>query len=276
MINNTKIISLRLIRDVTKPSLSSSSSLSLSSSSILNYSNRSFINASVANKDTKNTLFYQQAQQYRYYSNTNDKKIENWKKAIKDCWSCNKNVVETKHFFCPMCNVVQPPPQDNVDIFYLFDIEPSFHIDYKDLSHRFKNLQKQLHPDLFQQNSDKEQALSKNLSTSLNTAYNILKSPFLRAEYLLNQKGYDLYNVGDVDPEVLMEVLEVREAIDDGSEDEIKQIGHENRERINQCCKELESLFNNNQYQDALKKVVYLRYLTRIQEEVHKRLDVHI
>ncbi|EGC33756.1 hypothetical protein DICPUDRAFT_154133 [Dictyostelium purpureum] len=190
------------------------------------------------------------------------------------CWSCNEHI-EKKKVFCPMCNKVQKP-DSSVDIFFLFDIKPHFKIDLKDLSHRFKSLQKLLHPDLFEQKNEKEKALSKEISTSINTAYNILKSPFLRAEYILNQKGYDLSSVGDVDPEVLMEVLEIREAIDEGTDEEITKIGNENREKINEVSKELESLFEKKDYQEALKRTVYLRYLTRIQEEIHKKLEFHI
>ncbi|KAN0030843.1 hypothetical protein ACTA71_009488 [Dictyostelium dimigraforme] len=191
------------------------------------------------------------------------------------CWSCNEHI-EKKKIFCPMCNKVQQM-DDSIDIFYLFDIKPSFRVDLKDLSHRFKKLQKQLHPDLFEQSdSQREKNISKEISTSLNTAYNILKSPFLRAEYILNQKGLDLSSVGDVDPEVLMEVLEVREAIDEGTEQEITNIAHENRQKINDVVEKLEIEFQNKNYQEALKQTVYLRYLTKIQEEVHNRLDTHI
>ncbi|KAN0028618.1 hypothetical protein ACTFIV_010464 [Dictyostelium citrinum] len=191
------------------------------------------------------------------------------------CWSCNEHI-EKKKIFCPMCNKVQQM-DDSIDIFYLFDIKPTFRVDLKDLSHRFKKLQKQLHPDLFEQSdSQREKNISKEISTSLNTAYNILKSPFLRAEYILNQKGLDLSSVGDVDPEVLMEVLEVREAIDEGTEEDITKIAHENRQKINDVVEKLEIEFQNKNYQEALKQTVYLRYLTRIQEEVHNRLDTHI
>ncbi|KAM9949968.1 hypothetical protein ACTFIT_011193 [Dictyostelium discoideum] len=191
------------------------------------------------------------------------------------CWSCNEHI-EKKKIFCPMCNKVQQM-DDSIDIFYLFDIKPSFRVDLKDLSHRFKKLQKQLHPDLFEQSdSQKEKNISKEITTSLNTAHNILKSPFLRAEYILNQKGLDLSSVGDVDPEVLMEVLEVREAIDEGTEEDITKIAHENRQKINDVVEKLENEFQNKNYQEALKQTVYLRYLTRIQEEVHNRLDTHI
>ncbi|KAM9999280.1 hypothetical protein ACTFIZ_002845 [Dictyostelium cf. discoideum] len=191
------------------------------------------------------------------------------------CWSCNEHI-EKKKIFCPMCNKVQQM-DDSIDIFYLFDIKPSFRVDLKDLSHRFKKLQKQLHPDLFEQSdSQREKNISKEITTSLNTAHNILKSPFLRAEYILNQKGLDLSSVGDVDPEVLMEVLEVREAIDEGTEEDITKIAHENRQKINDLVEKLEIEFQNKNYQEALKQTVYLRYLTRIQEEVHNRLDTHI
>lgn len=54
-------------------------------------------------------------------------------------------------------------------------------------------------------------------------------------------------NLGTItDPELLMEVMETREAIEDGTPEEIKAIGEQNRKRIEESVKELSVLFNNN------------------------------
>ncbi|KYR00979.1 hypothetical protein DLAC_02420 [Tieghemostelium lacteum] len=204
-----------------------------------------------------------------HYSTSSKPIDKNHIQSLRKCWSCNDTIKSHKEFFCPICNKVQPP-LEQFDIFYLFDIEPTFHIDQKDLSHRFKQLQRQLHPDLFEQSSDIEKQHSKQLSTSLNAAYNILRSPLQRAEYLLEQNGYSITDLNDVDEDLLAEVLEVRELIDDAqSNDELVNISNENKEKINQAINELEQLFSQQQYKKAQDKVVYLRYLTRIQEEIH-------
>ncbi|GAM20799.1 hypothetical protein SAMD00019534_039740, partial [Acytostelium subglobosum LB1] len=194
----------------------------------------------------------------RHYSHTSAAA-----KAAKQCWQCNISVL-SKDFFCPVCNVVQVP-SEKIDVFEIFSLAPSYHVDQKDLSHRFKNLQKKLHPDLFNQLSQREQSLSKDQATLLNRAYNILRSPFLRAEYMLNEKGFDIDGVTDVDPEVLAEVLEIREAIDEASSDEeaIKKLAHENRAKMNVCEEELVNIFKQERYPEALNKTIYLRYMTQ-------------
>ncbi|EGG15007.1 hypothetical protein DFA_09827 [Cavenderia fasciculata] len=226
------------------------------------------------NNNRLSSLFinsHKQEYTFKYSTSTT-----NHKHHQRSCWSCKMNV-EPKEFFCSICNVVQAPHQ-RINPFDIFSIKPEYNVDLKDISNRFKQLQKKLHPDLFQTLSKKEQDLSKDQATALNGAYNILRSPFLRAEFMLNDKGLDLENVSDVDPEVLMEILEIREEIEaaEENEDAIKEIAHTNRQKMNQVEKKLDQLFKENNYDEALNQAVYLRYLTRIQEEVHKKLGFHV
>ncbi|EFA84251.1 hypothetical protein PPL_03328 [Heterostelium album PN500] len=245
-----------------------------------NNNNRLFVNFNNNNNNnnniTKNASFIScNNVNIKSYSTGSSSQHHQHQHNEKSCWKCKKSVL-AREFFCPLCNVVQTP-QQRFNVFEVFSLEPSYRVDQKDLSHRFKQLQKKLHPDLFQQSTETEQSLSKDQSTLINSAYNILKSPFLRAEFILNEKGYDLNGVSDVDPEVLSEILEVREEIEEtDNEDKLKEIAHDNRAKMNHCEEELVNLFQKQNYKDALGKTIYLRYLTRIQEEIHKRLGIHI
>lgn len=98
--------------------------------------------------------------------------------------------------------------------FALFGLEPGFEIDPQYLAERYRELQRQVHPDRFAGASDQERLLSVQQAAQVNEAYQTLKSPLSRARYLLTLRGVEL-NEQDtrMDPLFLMEQIELREAL---------------------------------------------------------------
>ncbi|MDP6953775.1 MAG: Fe-S protein assembly co-chaperone HscB, partial [Alphaproteobacteria bacterium] len=103
---------------------------------------------------------------------------------------------------------MQPPGQ--ADHFARLGLARAFAIDAEELEKRYLALQRRLHPDRFAARGARERELSMQQATSLNDAYQTLRSPLRRAEYLLQLAGAE---AADDDPEVLMEALEDREAL---------------------------------------------------------------
>lgn len=67
-------------------------------------------------------------------------------------------------------------------------------------------------------------------SSVINKAYNTLKNPLTRAQYMLKEKGYQV-NEGDSlsDPTLLMEVMEFREELEEvGSPKELEPLKERN------------------------------------------------
>lgn len=73
--------------------------------------------------------------------------------------------------------------------FELFGLEAGFVLDRTLLDTAFRELQKEYHPDRFAHKGDAEQRQAVQNSTHLNTAYETLKSPLSRAQYLLSLQG---------------------------------------------------------------------------------------
>jgi molecular chaperone HscB len=98
--------------------------------------------------------------------------------------------------------------------FALFGLEPGFDIDLQALAARYRELQRQVHPDRFASGSEQERLLSVQQATQVNEAYQTLKSPLSRARYLLALRGITL-NEHDttMEPLFLMEQIELREAL---------------------------------------------------------------
>jgi len=93
----------------------------------------------------------------------------------------------------------------------VFAIEPN------DLDQRFQQLQRVLHPDKFASASDAERRWSVQAAARVNEAYQTLKQPLKRANYLLELQGLMLNEETDtqMDPMFLMEQMELREALGD-------------------------------------------------------------
>ncbi|EIK53459.1 co-chaperone HscB [Stutzerimonas stutzeri TS44] len=97
----------------------------------------------------------------------------------------------------------------------LFDLQPEFDLDLNDLSVRYRNLARQVHPDRFADAGESEQRQALERSANLNEAYQTLKSPARRARYLLSLQGHDLPLEATVqDPAFLMQQMHWREELE--------------------------------------------------------------
>lgn len=117
--------------------------------------------------------------------------------------------------FCSTCHAIQPPVPDQ-DYFQVFGFPLDFLVDDNLLEQSYQALQKQFHPDCFATCGVKERRFSLEHVTHINRAYQTLKDPNLRSEYLLVRLGYNHPESGkdtEVEPEFLMEVMEVQEAL---------------------------------------------------------------
>ncbi len=98
--------------------------------------------------------------------------------------------------------------------FELFGLEPGFDIDLSAIAERYRELQRAVHPDRFANASDQERMLSVQQAAHVNEAYQTLKSPLLRARYLLELRGIALNDTDTtMDPMFLMEQMELRESL---------------------------------------------------------------
>jgi molecular chaperone HscB len=104
-----------------------------------------------------------------------------------------------------------------VNYFQLFGIDVSFNIDLNQLSQTYQTLQKAIHPDRFAHVSSQEQLMAVQKSAEINDAYQTLKSPLKRAEYILNLRGVDMPNEQQSfsDNAFLMQQMELREMLED-------------------------------------------------------------
>lgn len=192
--------------------------------------------------------------------------------AHKACWSC-KGPVEVSALFCDTCNAIQAPGQ--LDHFTRFGLERSFVVDIDAMEATYLKQQQLLHPDRFASKSGREQALSSQQAASLNEAFETLKNPVARAHYMLRLAGIEPeggegHTVND--PELLMEAMEMREALYD-AEDKgtIDAMIKDTRKQARACETELGAALANDAFDVAKKLTTRLRYLMKMTEEARAK-----
>lgn len=115
---------------------------------------------------------------------------------------------------CPGCGALQPP-DPHLDHFRRLGVPPSVEQDAAELGRRFRELSRALHPDRFTGKSPRERRLALEHTTLLNDAHRVLREPLRRVEYLLGLRGVVVEERARGDEAFLMEVMELREEIED-------------------------------------------------------------
>ena len=100
--------------------------------------------------------------------------------------------------------------------FELFGFSESYAIEEDALVERFRDMQRQLHPDKFASRPDSERRWSMQAASVVNEAYQTLKGDLSRAAYLLKINGIAIDEETDtrMDPMFLMEQMELRESLE--------------------------------------------------------------
>ncbi|MES2934691.1 MAG: Fe-S protein assembly co-chaperone HscB [Pseudomonadota bacterium] len=101
--------------------------------------------------------------------------------------------------------------------FDLFQLPQQFELDLPALDAAYREVQNQVHPDKFVNQSDAEKRVAMQWATRANEAYQTLKNPLKRAKYLCELNGVDLQIESNTAMPVafLMQQMEWREALED-------------------------------------------------------------
>lgn len=157
--------------------------------------------------------------------------------------------------------------------FTLFSLPQSFALSEADLQKRYIDLQRQHHPDRAVGKSAEERTKAIELSMRVNDAYDTLKSPLTRAEYLLELQGIFVNTEDDSikpSPELLMETIELREQlseVEDGRS--LKAAMDDIKSSMSRCVTELEGAFATSAHERAAQLTMRLKYLGKALEEAH-------
>ncbi|MGE3766434.1 MAG: Fe-S protein assembly co-chaperone HscB [Kofleriaceae bacterium] len=167
------------------------------------------------------------------------------------------------------------------DLFALLGLAPSFDIDLAALERAFFEKSKELHPDRFANAPAAERVAALTKSRALNDAYQTLKKPVSRAEYLLACQGVVIADNERIDPALgaafLMEILELREELAEaraaGKLDVVAEKQAAMKARRKGVLASLPGLFAQSDLAAIKNQLIVLRYLDRYLEECDAALD---
>lgn len=157
--------------------------------------------------------------------------------------------------------------------FELFDLPAAFQLDAAELQQRYRKLQQTMHPDRFANGSERDKLRAVQRTAQLNDAYQTLRSPLTRAEYLLELRGIDLAHEQSTlkDPEFLMAQMEWRERIEEIDEWESLDAAYKDlQEQMRDLQSELERLLADDANDDAGNCVRKLKFMHKLHHELER------
>lgn len=116
-----------------------------------------------------------------------------------------------------------------------------------------------------------EQLLAEQQSSYINKAYTTLLKPLSRGLYLLELHNSPVEEANTaIDPEFLMEIMEVNEDVAEagGDEDALLKIENTNSAKINLCIKDISKAFMEENVPSAKHHLIKLKYFSNIDDKL--------
>ena len=161
--------------------------------------------------------------------------------------------------------------------FELFDVPALFKQDRAALYARWKDLQREAHPDKFAAQGAAAQRIAMQWSVRINEAYARLKDPLKRAIYLceLNGAPINAHTNTTMPPAFMMMQIEWREALEEASTAaELEKISDEAAQYERGQLSKIEQLIDvHHDYTAAANEVRALMFVARFVGEIEARLD---
>jgi molecular chaperone HscB len=162
--------------------------------------------------------------------------------------------------------------------FQLFRIPEQFAQDRVTLDERWKDLQREAHPDKFAAQGAAAQRIAMQWSVRINEAYQRLKDPLKRAAYLCELHGAPINaeNNTAMPAVFLMQQMELREALEDAvSEESLDQISLQADKYMREQLQKTEQLLDvQHNYLEAAQAVRALMFIERFVQDIEVRYEL--
>jgi len=161
--------------------------------------------------------------------------------------------------------------------FELFAVPATFAQDRGALDSRWKDLQREAHPDRFAAQGPAAQRLAMQWSVRINEAYQRLKNPIKRATYLceLNGSRIEAETNTAMPPAFLMQQMEWREELDDAADAAaFEKLRSEVDAARTRGLSSLDgSIDEAGDYAEAARQVRALMFIERFAEDIEAKAD---
>ena len=161
--------------------------------------------------------------------------------------------------------------------FELFEIPVQFFQDRSVLDAKWKDLQREAHPDKFAVQGAAARRIAMQWSVRINEAYNRLKDPLKRATYLceLNGAPINAHTNTSMPPAFMMMQIEWREALEEAeTAEELEKIELQTANYKHEQLLKIEQFIDvKHDYSAAANEVRALMFVARFVGEIEARFD---
>lgn len=165
----------------------------------------------------------------------------------------------------------------SINFFTLLQLPEAFVIDLETLHQNYQSIQKNIHPDRFATFDDEAKLESIKKTAQVNDAYQTLKSPIRRAEYLLQLKGINIHDekYTAVPQDFLMQQMEWREELETYKLNKValEKLAQDIQKNKNDMMNQLPSFFDDkNHLNDAIRVTRELNFIEKIEQHINDAL----
>jgi molecular chaperone HscB len=166
-----------------------------------------------------------------------------------------------------------------MDPFATLGIARSYEVDLPAVEKTHRELSRAMHPDRYVGAAPTERRAALAKAVEVNEAWRIVRDPIRRAEALLKLEGVPVGEEGEpkADPELLMEMLELREALADARQARdltaVRRMAQGIEQRSGEVERALAAGFARGQAASLVGKVGELRFFRRFLDEVSSAED---
>jgi len=163
------------------------------------------------------------------------------------------------------------------NFFEIFDVAVSTDIDLIKIGDVNRELQKNVHPDRFAQASEHDRRVAMQQTSLVNEAFQTLKDPVARIQYMLKLKGVDIESETDttMDGAFLMQQMEFRETIAEVRShsdplDELDKMSTQTKKQIAELMTSFTDCYQRTALDDAREIVRKMQFLIKAQKEINE------
>jgi molecular chaperone HscB len=160
-----------------------------------------------------------------------------------------------------------------MNYFDIFGLPIQFELDGSLLASQYRELQRRFHPDNYATASERDRLMAVQKAAQINDAYQILKSPLARAEYILSLNGIEMHGEKQTlqDPMFLMEQMELREELEEVRDEAAlfdldTRVSNMSRQQMTELKQELEQ----SQWDLAADRVRKLKFIEKLKAEIEQ------
>ncbi len=166
------------------------------------------------------------------------------------------------------------------DYYRIFNLPEDYQIDAELLQQRYRDIQRQCHPDRYAGKSAHEQRVAVQYAAAINQAYTVLSSPIQRALYLLERMGGNANseNATVSDMNFLARQIELRERLHSAEEtadspQALETLGNEVAHEFAQLQASFTQQYRHNDVQTATHTLAQMQFFSKLLDQLQDAQD---